>query len=573
MMNESQSAILQCKTVPKYKDLGCPTISCIIGGCKIDRAFLDLGSSVNLVPYSVYKDLGLGELKPTRVTLELADRFVKVPRGIIEDVLIQVDTVYYPVDFIVLDTQPVDCESSKRHIPVILGRPFLATANAVIHCRHGLLKLSFGNMTLETNIFTVAHDQLESKSVSFRDASIVSEESDSVLHVGHWIPTFEPLAPSVVKPVSSEEKPPISERKPLPSTLKYAFLGEGESYPVVISSSLTEGQEESLLKILKRHKKSLGWTIADLHGISPLMCTHRIYLEEESKPVRQMQRRLNPNMKEAVRGEVLKLLDAGIIYPISDSKWVSPTQVVPKKSGVTVVKNEHNELQKVEIGSYLLTGAASRWWNRKGVREPGMNWARFKVIFREKYVPRALQNAKCAEFEHLKQTGKPIVEYEAAFTNLAEYAPHLVATDEMRVRRFEDGLRYEIKRVIRPLVLPTYADVLDRAIIVEQDEMEKRKYFDSKKRQNFNNEGPSGQKRQKPESNWRNQRGQIPKCPTCGKNHSGECWRKRPDVICFYCNEVGHIRRNCPKLGTGAIVPKENQGGGNARPGGNRQGN
>ncbi|GFY91063.1 hypothetical protein Acr_07g0012590 [Actinidia rufa] len=204
------------------------------------------------------------------------------------------------------------------------------------------------------------------------------------------------------------------------------------------------------------------------------------------------------------------------------------------------------EQQKVEIGSYLLTGAASRWWNLKGVREPGMNWARFKVIFREKYVPRALQNAKCAEFEHLKQTRKPIAEYEAAFTNLAEYAPHLVATDEMRARRFEDGLRYEIKRVIRPLVLPTYADVLDRTIIVEQDEMEKRKYFDSKKRQNFNNEGPSGQKRQKPESNWRNQRGKY---------------------------RMGHIKRNCPKLETGAIVPRGNQGGGNARPGENRQGN
>ncbi|GFY96908.1 hypothetical protein Acr_11g0012140 [Actinidia rufa] len=232
------------------------------------------------------------------------------------------------------------------------------------------------------------------------------------------------------------------------------------------------------------------------------------------------------------------------------------------------------EMDPVKANEWLLEMEKNfRWWNLKGVREPGMDWARFKVIFREKYVPRALQNAKCAEFEHLKQTGKPIAEYEAAFTNLAEYAPHLVATDEMRARRFENGLRYEIKRVIRPLVLPTYADVLDRAIIVEQDEMEKRKYFDSKKRQNFNNEGPSGQKRQKPESNWRNQRGQIPKCPTCGKNHSGECWRKRPDVICFYCNEVGHIRRNCPKLGTGAIVPRENQGGGNARPGGNRQGN
>ncbi|GFZ12049.1 hypothetical protein Acr_23g0004340 [Actinidia rufa] len=272
----------------------------------------------------------------------------------------------------------------------VTSRPFLAIANVVIHCRHGLLKLSFGNMTLETNIFTVgkqmrevdqieeinviesiiqehvdrefmedsierdlvwseSHDQLEFESVSFRDASIVSKESDSVMHVGHWTPTFEPLAPSVVKPIPSEEKPPILERKPLPSTLKYAFLGEGESYPVVISSSLTEGQEESLLKVLKRHRKSLGWTIADLHGISPLMCTHHIYLEEESKPVCQMQRRLNPNMKEVVRGEVLKFLDAGIIYPISNSKWVNPTPVVPKKSGVTVVKNEHNDLVLTRI--------------------------------------------------------------------------------------------------------------------------------------------------------------------------------------------------------------------------------
>ena len=77
-----------------------------------------------------------------------------------------------------------------------------------------------------------------------------------------------------------------------------------------------------------------------------------------------------------------------------------------------------------------------------------MEWAQFKVIFKEKYVPKALQNAKCVEFEQLKQMGKTFVEYEEAFTNLAEYAPHLVTTDEMRERRFEDGLKYKIKRVI-----------------------------------------------------------------------------------------------------------------------------
>ena len=106
------------------------------------------------------------------------------------------------------------------------------------------------------------------------------------MHVGHWTPTFEPLTLSAIKPIHSEEQPPILERKPLPSTLKYAFLGEDELYHVVISSSLFEGQKESLLKVFKKYRKALGWTIVDLHNISHLMYAHRIYLEEEFKPVR-----------------------------------------------------------------------------------------------------------------------------------------------------------------------------------------------------------------------------------------------------------------------------------------------
>jgi len=84
--------------------------------------------------------------------------------------------------------------------------------------------------------------------------------------------------------------------------------------------------------------------MTDIKGISPLMCTHKIYLEENAKPSREMQRRFNHNIKEVVRNEVIKLLDNRIIYPISDSKWVSPTQVVPKTSGVTMITNEKNEL-------------------------------------------------------------------------------------------------------------------------------------------------------------------------------------------------------------------------------------
>ena len=154
-LTEQVSAIIQSKTPVKYKDPGSPTISVNIGGTCIDKALLDLGASVNLLPYSVYKQLGLGELKPTNITLSLADRLVKIPKGIVEDVLVKVDKFYYPVDFVVLDTEPI--ASGPNHVPIILGRPFFATANAIINCRNGVMQLTFGNMTLELTIFHLNH--------------------------------------------------------------------------------------------------------------------------------------------------------------------------------------------------------------------------------------------------------------------------------------------------------------------------------------------------------------------------------------------------------------------------------
>jgi hypothetical protein len=107
---------------------------------------------VNLLPYLVFQRLNLGDLKPTSITLLLVDRSIKVPREIVEDVLVQVDKFIFHVDFIILDTQPVEACNS---ILVILGRPFLATSNALINCRNGLMKLSFENMTLKMNIFNI----------------------------------------------------------------------------------------------------------------------------------------------------------------------------------------------------------------------------------------------------------------------------------------------------------------------------------------------------------------------------------------------------------------------------------
>ena len=133
---------------------------------------------------------------------------------------------------------------------------------------------------------------------------------------------------------------------------KYVYLEEQEQCLIVISSLLSASRENSLLDILRENKQAIGWKITYLKGISPAVFTHHIYPEEEATSVRQPHRRLNLHMQEVVRTEVLKLLQAAIIYPISDSTWVSPIQVVPKKSGVTTVYTKKGE----EIPTHLTTG-------------------------------------------------------------------------------------------------------------------------------------------------------------------------------------------------------------------------
>ena len=158
-----------------------------------------------------------------------------------------------------------------------------------------------------------------------------------------------PIPVSANKLLPSVIQAPTLELKPLPNHLKYVFLGDKETLPVIVSSSLTAMEEEKLVRVLQKYKTAIGWTLADIKGISPTTCMHRILLEEGAKPTREAQRRLNPPMMEVVKKEIIKLLDCGVIYPISDSRWVSPVQVVPKKSGVTVVKNEENELVPTRI--------------------------------------------------------------------------------------------------------------------------------------------------------------------------------------------------------------------------------
>ncbi|XP_031278956.1 uncharacterized protein LOC116137414 [Pistacia vera] len=150
MILETASAVLQCKLPPKLKDLGSFVINITIGKKKEEKAMLDLGASINLMPYSIYQRLGLGELKPTTMTLQLVDRSLKYPRGIFEDILVQVDKLIVPVDVVGLDMKQTSDHSSE--LPILLGRPFMVT-RTIIDVKNGKLNMTVLNQTIEFLVF------------------------------------------------------------------------------------------------------------------------------------------------------------------------------------------------------------------------------------------------------------------------------------------------------------------------------------------------------------------------------------------------------------------------------------
>nr|GEZ03435.1 reverse transcriptase domain-containing protein [Tanacetum cinerariifolium] len=143
---------------------------------------------------------------------------------------------------------------------------------------------------------------------------------------------------------SSIGEPPEVELKDLPPHLEYAFLEGDDKFPVIIAKDLSVEEKTALITVLKSHKRAIAWKLSNIKGIDLEFCTHKILIEEDFEPVVQYQRRVNPKIHDVIKQEVLKLLNAGLIYPISDSPWVSPVHYVPKKGGFTVVENEDNEL-------------------------------------------------------------------------------------------------------------------------------------------------------------------------------------------------------------------------------------
>jgi hypothetical protein len=200
-----------------------------------------------------------------------------------------------------------------------------------------------------THNFTRADIESEFEDVTNDIIKAVHLLEASPKYPSRYTPPFETLVPTNTTLVPSIVQAPNLELKQLPKHLTYAYLGKNKTLPMIVAANLSLGEEEKLLGVLREHKTTIGWTIADIKGISPAKCMHQIHLEDEAKPTRNAQKRLNPHMKEVVKKEVLKLLDVGIIYPISNNQWVSLVQVVLKKSGITMVKNEDEELIPTRI--------------------------------------------------------------------------------------------------------------------------------------------------------------------------------------------------------------------------------
>ncbi|KAK5838672.1 hypothetical protein PVK06_007407 [Gossypium arboreum] len=178
-LNEECSAILQNKLPTKLNDPGSFTIPCLIGSLNIEKALADLSASINLMPYKMFKQLGLGEPKPTRMSIQLVDRFVKYPRGIIEDVLVKVDKFIFPIDFVVLDIDE-DVE-----VPLILGHPFLATARAIIDVGDGELVLRVGDEEIIFKIYDAMRFSREQDDSCYFIDSIDHATQDSLQEIIH----------------------------------------------------------------------------------------------------------------------------------------------------------------------------------------------------------------------------------------------------------------------------------------------------------------------------------------------------------------------------------------------------
>eukprot|EP00253_Pinus_taeda_P030192 PITA_30192 len=288
---------------------------------------------------------------------QLVERSTVTSEGIVEDVLVSVDSWEYPADFLVL--QP---KAKFTGYPLILGRPWLATTNAYISCQVGSMTIKNGPTSKHLVLYPPAQPLLE------HDLPLWLEEGDEDEVYSAPLCIVEATRGG---PQTKDDLIENSIQNPPPSALSLKELVEGTQASALvdlcvgdptsprvknvefgpkrtlkISSSLSPSQEKELCSLLNHHLDAFAWSYKEMKVVHPSICTHHIYIKEDFQPVQQPQRRMNPALKDIVKEELQKLLDAGFIYPIFDSEWVSPLVLVPKKSRKWRIYVDYRELNK-----------------------------------------------------------------------------------------------------------------------------------------------------------------------------------------------------------------------------------
>ena len=345
-------------TMQKYVDPGSPIVKTHINGIEIPNTLIDLGAAINIMSRQTMDQLKLPNLLFTPTLLQLADRSIIKPDGVLEDIPVSLDSWEYPVDFMILTPK-----NNLGGHPLILGRPWLATADAFISCRSGDMYISDGNSTKKFNLYPparaiteIGEDEWVDDEDTIQPILTISEisEDNQILNTlenfeissGYDSTRFQLDAD--IENLSSRQMSLFSMEEFGSSTVEI-LLGK----TLNINRNLERPQQEKLTKLLQKHSTAFAWEYTNMKGINPKTCIHHIYIEENSKPISQPQRRMNPNLREIVKEELQKLLKVNFIYPISDSQWVSPLVIIPKKNGKWRVYIDYRELNKATLKDHF----------------------------------------------------------------------------------------------------------------------------------------------------------------------------------------------------------------------------
>nr|GEY06867.1 reverse transcriptase domain-containing protein [Tanacetum cinerariifolium] len=367
-LKKNCSAVVLKNLLEKLGDSGRFLIPCDFSEFDNCLALADLGAIINLIPLSIWKKLKLPTLNDTKMVLELADRTISKPTGVAENVFVKVGKFYFPADFVVLDfivdPRCGDKPSISYNNFQSLNKVDLIDATYEEYSQEVLGFVDVVSNEVSTPYFEPIVLNSSQNLTPFNESDfLIFEEADAFLAVDD-----EPISPefdatyydpegdilileallNIVEPKnnkSSNDEPPEVELKELPPHLEYAFLGENNKWPVIIAKDLSVNEKFNLIKVLKARKKAIAWKLTDIRGIDPEFCSHKILLEDDFSPKVQSQRRVNPKIHDVIKKEVEKLLDAGLIYPISDSPWEFDFKVIDTKGAENYAADHLSRLE------------------------------------------------------------------------------------------------------------------------------------------------------------------------------------------------------------------------------------